>query len=59
MYDSQGTGTGLYIQNGTDPIHNVLNIPHQETAIANTKWTKGKCFKTMGKIMVLLYIKNK
>ncbi|XP_064603751.1 uncharacterized protein LOC135469143 [Liolophura sinensis] len=48
MYESQGTGTGLYIQNGTDPVHNVLSIPHQEAAIANTKWTKGKCFKTMG-----------
>ena len=48
--ESQGTGTGLYLQNGTDPLANILHIDQDERkTLENTKWTFGKCFYTMGK----------
>ncbi|XP_046558425.1 uncharacterized protein LOC124267544 [Haliotis rubra] len=47
MFSSQGTGTDLFIQNGTSPSQ-VLKIPSQETGVQNTKWVKGHCFPSMG-----------
>jgi len=44
----QGTGTGLYIQNGTDPLKSVLTIEPNESEMKKTKWTYGHCFYTMG-----------
>ncbi|XP_022290234.1 uncharacterized protein LOC111101877 [Crassostrea virginica] len=47
QFQAQGTGTDLYIQNGTDPMASV-RIPHQESAIASTAWVRGHCFPAMG-----------
>lgn len=47
QFQTQGTGTDLYIQNGTDPMASV-RIPHQESAIGSTAWVKGHCFPAMG-----------
>lgn len=47
--EHQGTGTGLFIQNGTNPLEDVIEIPQREMDLAKTKWTRGSCFKTMGK----------
>jgi len=44
----QGTGTGLWIQVGPNPLTDVTNIPRDEAAIKQTKWGFGKCFRTMG-----------
>ena len=49
----QGVGTDLYIQNGTDITHSI-KIPHKETGIPSTNWTRGKCFPSMGKLVFLL-----
>lgn len=43
-----GTGTGLWLQNGTDPIQDSVAVPLDETSAASTKWVKGACFPTMG-----------
>ncbi|CAG2202124.1 unnamed protein product [Mytilus edulis] len=48
LYHQQGVGTDLYIQNGTDPIADSIKIPHLQSGITSTHWTKGKCFPTMG-----------
>jgi charged multivesicular body protein 7 len=47
-YASEGTGRGWWIQNGTNPELNSIHVPETESAMAGTKWTKGKCFYTMG-----------
>jgi hypothetical protein len=44
-----GTGTGLWLQNGTDPIRDSFPTPLHETETSNTKWVKGACFPSMGK----------
>jgi len=44
----QGTGTGLWLQYGTDPVANSVSIPVLESDIKSTKWGYGKCFWTMG-----------
>lgn len=47
--NTQGTGTGLYLQNGTDPMSNLIHVPMDEQKLATeTKWTLGHCFYTMG-----------
>ncbi|XP_071174656.1 uncharacterized protein [Mytilus edulis] len=48
LYHQQGVGTDLYIQNGTDPIADSIKIPHLQSGVTSTHWTKGKCFPTMG-----------
>lgn len=48
LYQHQGEGTDLYIQNGTDPVDDSIKIPHLQSGITSTQWTKGKCFPTMG-----------
>ncbi|KAL5022525.1 hypothetical protein ScPMuIL_001680 [Solemya velum] len=47
-YETQGTGTNLYIQNGTNPETDTMLIPHEQSNIGTTDWTKGHCFITMG-----------
>ena len=47
-YRSQGTGTGLWIQNGTDPVANAMKIPAKQSDANNTMWTEGVCFPSMG-----------
>jgi len=45
---SQGTGTGLWLQYGQDPIKDSVKIPDTEEEMKKTKWGHGKCFYTMG-----------
>ena len=45
----EGTGVGLWLQNGTDPIKNSFQSPMQESDVGSTKWVKGACFPSMGK----------
>ncbi|KAL4223546.1 hypothetical protein ACF0H5_017017 [Mactra antiquata] len=47
-FEETGTGEGLWIQNGTNPVLDSISIPKQESDIVNTRWTRGKCFYTMG-----------
>ena len=46
---AQGTGTGVWLQNGTDPIRDSFAVPLSESDAVSTKWVKGACFPTMGK----------
>jgi len=46
---SQGTGTGLWLQYGQDPIKDSIKIPDTEEEMKKTDWGHGKCFWTMGK----------
>jgi charged multivesicular body protein 7 len=48
QYNTQGTGYGLWIQNGTNPVANSLKIPLDEASIKQTPWLFGHCFYTMG-----------
>jgi charged multivesicular body protein 7 len=45
---SDGTGTGLWLQQGVDPIKNSVSIPLTEDEVKKTDWKFGHCFKTMG-----------
>ncbi|XP_060066698.1 uncharacterized protein LOC132546979 [Ylistrum balloti] len=47
-FAANGTGNTLYIQNGTNPVANSLEIPMNESGLASTKWTRGHCFFSMG-----------
>ncbi|KAK7110152.1 uncharacterized protein [Littorina saxatilis] len=47
-FNIYGTGTGLYIQNGSDPLTQSIRIPSTQSEISETKWTKGWCFLFMG-----------
>ncbi|UJR25952.1 hypothetical protein I4U23_007300 [Adineta vaga] len=42
-------GTGLWLQNGTDPIQNSFSIPLDQSDADQTKWVQGACFPSMGK----------
>ncbi len=42
-------GTGLWLQNGTDPIRDSFTSPIEQSAINATKWVEGACFPSMGK----------
>ena len=46
--ETLGVGTGLWLQNGTDPIRDSVAVPLEESGAAGTKWIKGACFPTMG-----------
>ncbi|CAF3577830.1 unnamed protein product, partial [Rotaria sp. Silwood1] len=54
--EHEGTGTGLFLQNGTNPIIDSIEIPLWEDDIGKTKWVKGGCFKTMGDYIFLSLI---
>ncbi|KAH9524944.1 hypothetical protein Btru_028322 [Bulinus truncatus] len=47
-FDTNGTGTNLYIQNGTVPENSFI-VPHKEVGLAGSKWVEGHCFFAMGK----------
>ncbi|KAL5022532.1 hypothetical protein ScPMuIL_001687 [Solemya velum] len=47
-FTSDGTGTDLYLQNGTDPEADYMLIPRKEENLGGTKWVKGGCFPAMG-----------
>jgi len=44
----EGTGTGVWLQNGTDPIRDSIHAPLHENEVSDTKWVKGACFPSMG-----------
>jgi len=46
--DKGKTGTGLWLQNGADPIRDSFHSPLHQTEISQTKWVQGACFPTMG-----------
>jgi len=47
-YANEGTGYGMWIQNGTNPDTDYVKLPDTELAASSTKWNKGKCVPTMG-----------
>ncbi len=52
------TGTGLWLQNGTDPIVDSFLVPINQSEVDKTKWVKGACFPSMGKCITELGKKN-
>ena len=42
-------GTGLWLQNGTDPVRDSFQSPVDQSEMNTTKWVKGACFPSMGK----------
>jgi len=44
----EGTGTGVWLQNGTNPISDSVQAPLYENDVYTTKWVKGACFPSMG-----------
>ena len=52
--EHEGTGTGLFFQNGRNPIQDFIEVPLWEDNIGKTKWVKGTCFKTMGEFLFFL-----
>jgi hypothetical protein len=46
--EHEGTGSGLFLQNGTNPIQDIIEVPLWENGTGKTKWVKGGCFRTMG-----------
>jgi hypothetical protein len=56
--DKETTGTGLWLQNGPDPIRDSFSVPLYESGITETKWVRGHCFPSMGKCITILE-KNK
>ncbi|ESO93325.1 hypothetical protein LOTGIDRAFT_232745 [Lottia gigantea] len=48
LVESEGTGTNLYIQNGTDFNRDVIVAPKLQKDLVGTKWSKGNCFRSMG-----------
>jgi len=47
-FASEGTGTDIYIQVGTNPLTDYFQVPNNEADIKTTKWGFGKCFYMMG-----------
>ncbi|CAF0775176.1 unnamed protein product [Adineta ricciae] len=41
-------GTGLWLQNGTDPIRDSFSSPISQSETNQTKWAQGACFPSMG-----------
>jgi len=48
-FDKTGTGTGLWVHMGPDPIKDSYHVPMAENDIKPSKWGHGRCFPTMGK----------
>ena len=49
LLQKEGTGTGVWLQNGTDPIKDSSRAPMHESETGNTTWVKGACFPSMGR----------
>nr|XP_022338086.1 uncharacterized protein LOC111133747 [Crassostrea virginica]XP_022338087.1 uncharacterized protein LOC111133747 [Crassostrea virginica] len=45
---SEGIGTGLYFQNGPNPVTDAVSVPLDESAIQQTLWGQGKCVPRLG-----------
>jgi len=48
QFEKEGTGSGLWVQIGPNPLTDTMEIPRDEAEIKKTNWGHGKCFKTMG-----------
>lgn len=48
QFRSQGTGAGLWIQNGTNPVTDAQKMPMTVAEADASMWTQGACFRTMG-----------
>lgn len=48
QFDNEGTGVGLWIQNGTDPVEDSVRMPETQDEANRSAWTEGSCFITMG-----------
>ncbi|CAF1227527.1 unnamed protein product [Rotaria sordida] len=46
--EKNSVGTGLWLQNGSNPIDDSVPIPMSQTDADKTKWVKGACFPSMG-----------
>lgn len=46
-------GTGLWLQNGTDPVRDSVQAPLEQSEVNSTRWVQGACFPSMGKTMYL------
>ncbi|CAF3808066.1 unnamed protein product [Rotaria sp. Silwood1] len=44
----EGSGSGLWLQNGPDPIRDSVQSPLYENTVNTTKWVLGSCFPSMG-----------
>lgn len=44
----EGTGTGLWLQTGPDPLKDNFQVPLTEEEVKKTNWKFGHCFWTMG-----------
>lgn len=42
------TGTGLWLQNGADPVRDAFSVPLSQGDLNSTKWVQGQCFVSMG-----------
>jgi hypothetical protein len=42
-------GSGVWFQNGTDPVRDSVSSPADQSEASTTKWVQGSCFPTMGK----------
>jgi len=41
-------GSGLWLQNGTDPIRDSVLSPIEQSEVDKTRWVQGACFLSMG-----------
>ncbi|KAK7508448.1 hypothetical protein BaRGS_00000014 [Batillaria attramentaria] len=50
QFSTEGTGSVLLIQNGSDPVRDSLRIPNEQSGADNpaSGWTLGHCFPAMG-----------
>lgn len=45
---SEGIGSGLYFQNGPNPLTDAVPVPSDESTIQQTLWGQGKCVPRLG-----------
>jgi len=45
---NDAVGTGLWLQNGADPIRDSFSSPLDQSDLPKTKWVQGACFPSMG-----------
>lgn len=45
---SEGIGSGLYFQNGPNPLTDAVPVPSEESTIQQTLWGQGKCVPRLG-----------
>jgi len=47
-------GTGLWLQNGTDPVLDSFSSPIEQSEVNATKWVQGACFVSMGRCIYII-----